>query len=381
MQGQAEQERRLLMMGIEQRYRHLNDAFRSVDTDKSGFLDSEEVRALCERFGVAGTNMDSIMHSCDLNSDGRISYDEFANTLKRRDWPHLPEIYEGELPQPPGAGRQLLHPKFAAPSPATRQQIADETATQNYTVPAVAAGAPTRYAYADDLQHKRHVPGTQQRSNSGEFIPAKRMVATPAAVQLPPDKELFPTHRRPATAMTAAATHLKADNPILQQNSGAPTPDKPTKRPAQTRRPDQVSAMGSRLEGPEAGLFPGTTSDHPSIRQHPSAHKPTMHRVMPLDVQHRGGGQAGLAASEAIPSTKARMVNHAAHQDNVGALINYKFAGAMHDSDGAALRRHYQSAKAHESHIHEYHEGRSAPAHQLRSDVTKVFLATQQGPR
>jgi len=182
--------------------------------------------------------------------------------------------------------------------------------------------------------------------------------------------------------------HRSTDNPILQEN----TPLNewgPSKRVNTIHhRPDQVGSMGAHLQGPEDGLWgPGTKIQSkkacPAL-PHNIGMEPTVMRVMHLGDTGSRQDKHGVAAREVMPGGKARVGT--AHRDSVGALINYRFAGAMHDPNWGEMKAHTQEAKDHERAVHAHHEHLAQspdmqPQHVLRSDVTEVFAATTQGPR
>ena len=57
----------------------LRDAFNMFDSDRSGFIDRDEVRALMKKLAQALTEeeIDAIMEEVDTDGDGEISFQEF----------------------------------------------------------------------------------------------------------------------------------------------------------------------------------------------------------------------------------------------------------------------------------------------------------------
>jgi len=157
---------------------------------------------------------------------------------------------------------------------------------------------------------------------------------------------------------------------------------RPPIQPPQT----QVTVINGGVVGEEEAGFWGPGTKNKSKR--PSHNAPSGHtteRVMPVMSVPRQD-QHGIAAREAMPSSKGMPNQHAAHRDNIGALINYKFAGAMHDAGCGEMKYQQQSNALHEQQINDYHDQMAAtpqmqPAHVIRTDVTASFAATGQGPR
>ena len=57
----------------------LRDAFNMFDSDRSGFIDRHEVRALMKKLAqtLSDEEIDLIMEECDTDGDGEISFEEF----------------------------------------------------------------------------------------------------------------------------------------------------------------------------------------------------------------------------------------------------------------------------------------------------------------
>ncbi|KJE93370.1 hypothetical protein CAOG_04169 [Capsaspora owczarzaki ATCC 30864] len=61
--------------------------FDKFDTDKSGFLDSAELKSLCYDLGhpLSPVELDLALKMLDENGDGKISYNEFAQWWQQQD--------------------------------------------------------------------------------------------------------------------------------------------------------------------------------------------------------------------------------------------------------------------------------------------------------
>ena len=56
------------------------EAFKSIDRDKNGYLDKDELYIMMSNLGgnITRTEFDSIYNSVDLNNDGKVDYKEFV---------------------------------------------------------------------------------------------------------------------------------------------------------------------------------------------------------------------------------------------------------------------------------------------------------------
>lgn len=61
----------------------LKGAFDNLDTDGSGSLSKDELKAALEKTGMKPTDeqMESVMARCDEEGDGKLSFEEFANSV------------------------------------------------------------------------------------------------------------------------------------------------------------------------------------------------------------------------------------------------------------------------------------------------------------
>ena len=74
----------------------IKDAFDSIDSDGSGYLEVEELKLAMKALGIDNgkDDINRILEDMDRNKDGQISYDEFLNllTLEITDKDHAEEI-------------------------------------------------------------------------------------------------------------------------------------------------------------------------------------------------------------------------------------------------------------------------------------------------
>ena len=56
------------------------EAFKSIDRDKNGYLDKDELYIMMSNLGgnITRTEFDSIYNSVDVNNDGKVDYKEFV---------------------------------------------------------------------------------------------------------------------------------------------------------------------------------------------------------------------------------------------------------------------------------------------------------------
>lgn len=71
----------------EDRFQYLSKAFLSADRDRSGFLDVQEIRKLCDNYNIPNADVDEILRYADVSGDGRIAYAEFTKRLARQGYP------------------------------------------------------------------------------------------------------------------------------------------------------------------------------------------------------------------------------------------------------------------------------------------------------
>ena len=87
---QKEQEFNLNMLSAKQ-LRQLRWAFNVVDEDKSGYIQGKELQQVAQLLGDNPTQFeaDGLLHLIDKNTDGQVSFEEFA-----RSWWHRPSGQE-----------------------------------------------------------------------------------------------------------------------------------------------------------------------------------------------------------------------------------------------------------------------------------------------
>lgn len=61
----------------------LRDAFNMFDSDRSGYIDRNEVRSLMKKLAqtLSDEEVDLIMEECDTDGDGEISFEEFKTMM------------------------------------------------------------------------------------------------------------------------------------------------------------------------------------------------------------------------------------------------------------------------------------------------------------
>jgi Ca2+-binding EF-hand superfamily protein len=63
---------------VNERHAELSAAFQKIDADKSGMLDGEELKHLCNTLGMPHDQAKIVMKHLDGDGDGKVSFDEFA---------------------------------------------------------------------------------------------------------------------------------------------------------------------------------------------------------------------------------------------------------------------------------------------------------------
>lgn len=58
------------------------DLFQSCDADESGFIGLQEVRTICNKFGITAEDADNIFLDLDRDGDGQISFEDFREGFK-----------------------------------------------------------------------------------------------------------------------------------------------------------------------------------------------------------------------------------------------------------------------------------------------------------
>ncbi|CAH8642257.1 unnamed protein product [Schistosoma curassoni] len=59
------------------------EVFHAIDKDKNGFLTREEIAQCLKEVGVCPNVADKIIKETDMNSDGKISLEEYLNALRK----------------------------------------------------------------------------------------------------------------------------------------------------------------------------------------------------------------------------------------------------------------------------------------------------------
>ena len=75
------------MLAPTRRYKKMTQAFRSIDTDNSGFITREELVEAVKNFAlpIPLSHIEGLFEVVDKNHDGSVSYAEFASQLKTFD--------------------------------------------------------------------------------------------------------------------------------------------------------------------------------------------------------------------------------------------------------------------------------------------------------
>ena len=76
-----------LVQRLEERHKSIREAFLASDRDRSGYLDGHEIKRLCKLYNLETSQVNNVLKSCDIDYNGMISYDEFCQTLVRKDYP------------------------------------------------------------------------------------------------------------------------------------------------------------------------------------------------------------------------------------------------------------------------------------------------------
>eukprot|EP00066_Takifugu_rubripes_P014171 XP_011603437.1 PREDICTED: EF-hand domain-containing family member B isoform X1 [Takifugu rubripes] len=120
-----------LKMANFSRFSSLLQAFTHYDRKGQGFIDKEDLQAVCHQFQlhVSGSVLDDLMDYCDTDGDGLINFVEFANFLSWKDMmpinsqearaltrerPSSTASADREEPQPP-PGQALVKPEDLEP--------------------------------------------------------------------------------------------------------------------------------------------------------------------------------------------------------------------------------------------------------------------------
>jgi Ca2+-binding EF-hand superfamily protein len=61
----------------------IKEVFDTFDADGSGYIDSAEIKSVCEQLGVEPSQeeIDAIIAEADANGDGKVSFDEFCKAI------------------------------------------------------------------------------------------------------------------------------------------------------------------------------------------------------------------------------------------------------------------------------------------------------------
>jgi len=66
---------------VNERHAKLAAAFEQIDVDKSGMIDGDELKQLCEILGMPANQAKIVMKHLDGDGDGKVSFNEFANAV------------------------------------------------------------------------------------------------------------------------------------------------------------------------------------------------------------------------------------------------------------------------------------------------------------
>eukprot|EP00946_MAST-07B_sp_MAST-7B-sp1_P004236 g4236.t1 len=71
---------------LEERFRNVTKAFLAADVNRSGSLEVSELRRLCQMYNLPAAQIEAAFSMSDIDGNGLISYNEFANKLARLDY-------------------------------------------------------------------------------------------------------------------------------------------------------------------------------------------------------------------------------------------------------------------------------------------------------
>ena len=82
---QARQLRQNIADHLDQRYSKLSDMFLSMDKNRAGTINVNELRQVCRNFNLDDRAIEKVIAWCDMDHNNVLSYDEFCKRLVQYD--------------------------------------------------------------------------------------------------------------------------------------------------------------------------------------------------------------------------------------------------------------------------------------------------------
>ena len=93
---QARQLRQNIADHLDQRYSKLSDMFLSMDKNRAGTINVNELRQVCRNFNLDDRAIEKVIAWCDMDHNNVLSYDEFCKRLVQYDDGLLEKFLEGQ---------------------------------------------------------------------------------------------------------------------------------------------------------------------------------------------------------------------------------------------------------------------------------------------
>ena len=74
-----------LQQKMEQQHKYTFSSFLNADTGRNGYIDADELAVLCRNYNLPMHNVRTVLKQCDVNGDGKLSYEEFTTKLRNLD--------------------------------------------------------------------------------------------------------------------------------------------------------------------------------------------------------------------------------------------------------------------------------------------------------
>jgi len=89
---------------IYERFRSLREAFLNFDKDRSGSISPEELSVMAVVFGLDELHLTKVFKKCDLDRNGKLSFNEFCTALQKTAMPFGDEVHQQHQMSAVGAG-------------------------------------------------------------------------------------------------------------------------------------------------------------------------------------------------------------------------------------------------------------------------------------